>query len=62
MSDSTENKIDFLGNKLKNTQDYYRRYVENCENPDTFPSYITELLDLILDLQSEIISELNSKK
>lgn len=36
--------------------DYFSRYIEDCENPDTIPKYHSELLEKIISNQKIIMN------
>lgn len=50
-------KIQNIKENIKQSKDYYRRYIEKCENPDTILIYHSEIAKKLISNQ-EIIMDL----
>lgn len=59
MMDKTlyQNQIQNIIENIKQSKDYYRRYIDKCENPDTILLYHSEIAKKLIANQ-EIIIEL----
>lgn len=61
MEDTFNEKLKDIQQGIVCSKDYYRRYIQNCENPDTILLYHTEIAKQILETQNntlKIIEEL----